>query len=421
MTQNTHLVDKANNTTPESKAHLRHELRTPINAILGYSQMLLEDLDGLLVDDAIKISVADIEKNGHQLLTLIDNYISSDDKQIEFYLLTVLELILETAEFLIEQAKILDYQDWITDIEKILNASKKLQTLIKKIAEPQVAPPQQTTNSLKRQALASLEKIKPKNSGTVLIVDDNPINRDIMTRQLERQGHNVLAAENGQEALFILNTYSCDLILLDIMMPVMNGYETLAHIKNDINLKEMPIIMISALSEMNSVVRCIEMGAEDYLPKPFDPALLKARVNSCLEKKRLRNNELEYLQQVSIVIAAAKAVEKDEFAPEMLASITQRNDELGHLGRVFQGMSLRIESREKSLKRKGLLTSILSIVSPAVIFVGDFVVNKLLTEAADKVSANHYLISIFSNTYLLAATAAVLAILLAFYNKFYSN
>lgn len=137
-------------------------------------------------------------------------------------------------------------------------------------------------------------------SGYLLIVDDNEMNRDMLSRRLKRQGHRVEVAENGQQALEMLKTHNFDLIFLDIMMPEMNGYQVLEHLKADANLPYVPVIMISAVDEIESIVRCIELGAEDYLPKPFNPVLLKARLGASLEKKRLRDRQEAYLRQLNI-------------------------------------------------------------------------------------------------------------------------
>jgi signal transduction histidine kinase len=133
--------------------------------------------------------------------------------------------------------------------------------------------------------------------GHILVVDDNRMNRLKLSRGLEQQGHTVALAENGQQALKMLQKDPFDVVLLDIIMPEMDGYQVLEQIKNDGALRDIPVIVISALDEMDSVVRCIEMGAEDYLPKPFDPVLLKARLGASLEKKKLRDLERAYLQQ----------------------------------------------------------------------------------------------------------------------------
>src|SRR5262249_52757935 len=173
--------------------------------------------------------------------------------------------------------------------------------------------------------------------GHVLIVDDNETNRDLLARRLARQGYSLETAETGRQALELIRARAravpgarCqvpggmeaggpgasppgtshlapdtasesepfDLILLDIMMPEMNGYQVLQELKADETLRHIPVIMISALDEIDSIVRCIESGAEDYLTKPFNPVLLKARIDACLEKKRLRDREAHYLRQI---------------------------------------------------------------------------------------------------------------------------
>jgi DNA-binding response OmpR family regulator len=150
----------------------------------------------------------------------------------------------------------------------------------------------------------------------------------------------------------MLEAGSFDLVLLDILMPEMDGFEVLRRIKADPQRRHVPVIMISALDEIESVVRCIEMGAEDYLPKPFDPVILRARVDTCLEKKRLRDLELEYLRNVATLTTAAAAVEKGEFDPENLSAVAERTDELGQLARVFQQMAREVRAREQRLQQQ---------------------------------------------------------------------
>lgn len=136
-----------------------------------------------------------------------------------------------------------------------------------------------------------------KITGHVLAVDDNRLNRMKLARSLELQGLAVTLAENGQEALEKLAEQAFDVVLLDIIMPEMDGYEVLERMKTDANLRNIPVIVISAVDEIESAVRCIEMGAEDYLPKPFNPVFLRARLEASLRKKRLRDLEQAYLQQ----------------------------------------------------------------------------------------------------------------------------
>jgi adenylate cyclase len=129
----------------------------------------------------------------------------------------------------------------------------------------------------------------------LLVVDDNEDNRYTLTRRLTREGYtNLTTANDGRQALELLKSKKFDLMLLDIMMPEMNGYEVLEHLKADAELRHLPVIMISAVGEVESVVRCIELGAEDYLPKPFDATLLRARVGASLEKKALRDEVREW-------------------------------------------------------------------------------------------------------------------------------
>lgn len=146
----------------------------------------------------------------------------------------------------------------------------------------------------------------------VLVVDDNEVNRDLLARRLQRQGYEVKIASNGFEALEMMSSMSLDLVLLDIMMPQMNGYQVLETLKADPALRHIPVVMISAVNDIDSIVRCIELGAEDYLSKPFNPVLLKARINACLEKKRLRDQEQAYLK---------KLAEEQEKAEKLLLNI----------------------------------------------------------------------------------------------------
>jgi len=190
--------------------------------------------------------------------------------------------------------------------------------------------------------------------GHILVVDDNRMNRLKLSRSLEQQGHTVALAENGRQALELVRGQSFDLMLLDIIMPEMDGYQVLAHMKEDSRLRDIPVIAISALDEMESVVKGIELGAEDYLPKSFDPVLLKARIGACLEKKRFRDQEVEYLQQVARLTEAAAAMEAETCDPSELdlETVAARPDALGQLARVFQRMAREVYAREQRLKQQ---------------------------------------------------------------------
>lgn len=155
----------------------------------------------------------------------------------------------------------------------------------------------------------------------VLVVDDNEANRDVLSRRIQRQGHTVTIAFDGRQALLRLREQAFDLVLLDIMMPEVNGYQVLEEIKADPHLRHIPVIMISAVDDVESVVKCIQLGAEDYLPKPFNPILLKARVSATLEKKRLRDQEQAYLKTVQQEMELGRRIQAD-FLPAFLPRVT---------------------------------------------------------------------------------------------------
>lgn len=142
----------------------------------------------------------------------------------------------------------------------------------------------------------------------LLVVDDNEMNRDVLTRRLSRLGHQISLAEDGNEALHKIRAVSYDLVLLDIMMPKLSGYEVLEQVKADPATRDTPIIVISAIDELESVVRCIEMGAEDYLFKPFNPVLLKARVTATLEKRQLQRAAMAGMNEARTLVDELEAV-----------------------------------------------------------------------------------------------------------------
>jgi len=151
--------------------------------------------------------------------------------------------------------------------------------------------------------------------GRVLVVDDSGINRKLLVAALSELGHEVQAAENGRRALELLrDPGGFDLVLLDLLMPVMDGYATLTEIKADPALDHIPVIMVSAVPELESVVRCIELGATDYLPKPFSAAVLRARLRSSLAAKRLRDVERGNLRRLEAVVAERESALHAEIA-----------------------------------------------------------------------------------------------------------
>jgi sigma-B regulation protein RsbU (phosphoserine phosphatase) len=221
-------------------AALRHDLRTPLNQIIGYSELVAEDLEG----DAHARTREDLEKIGRAARGLA-------------------ELI--TRE--IQPGRI---------------------AIVGEVA-PAVAEKKAATAAF--SAHANEEVVPAAIAARILVVDDQPENCDVLQRRLEKEGHSCLSVHDGETALARLAAEPFDLVLLDIMMPGMDGREVLRRIKTDEKLRHIPVIMISALDQLESVVQCIERGAEDYLPKPFNPVLLRARIGASLDRKRLRDAE----------------------------------------------------------------------------------------------------------------------------------
>ena len=186
----------------------------------------------------------------------------------------------------------------------------------------------------------------------ILIVDDEPFNVDYLEQELEDLEYDTVNAMDGAEALQQVAATNPDMILLDIMMPVMDGFETLDRLKANEAWRDIPVVIISAMNDINSIARGIEAGAEDYLPKPFDPTLLEARLYAGLEKKRLRDQEIEYLRQVEYLTEAAEAIEENAFSPSSLDPVVDRKDALGNLGRVFLRMAEEVHQREQRLQQQ---------------------------------------------------------------------
>ena len=156
-------------------------------------------------------------------------------------------------------------------------------------------------------------------AGTILVVDDNEMNRDLLSRRLRRDGHTVHIAEHGRAALDRLAEQPFDLVLLDIMMPELTGYEVLEIMKKDAGLQHIPVVMITAATEEESIVRCLLLGADDHLPKPFNPAILRARVGASLAKKRLHDAEQMHAKSLERELEIGREIQLG-FLPDTLPS-----------------------------------------------------------------------------------------------------
>jgi class 3 adenylate cyclase len=305
----------------ETLTQLRHALRTPLNQIIGYSEMLMESIEendaGRLLDDLKKIHTA-----GGQLLALFNDALAPwkiETGKIDLFamrrdMLAPLNTIIANSLLCQEAAVELGKPDLVSDLKRINQASYNLLRVFEsedfgnridvgsKPAEAgtpaHVVPgapsqPAKTAGSAEYPGRTGVQY-----NGNLLVVDDDAMNREMMARRLQRSGFNVTTAENGLKALEQLKQHSFDLVLLDIIMPELDGFHTLEVMKADSKIRHLPVIMLTALDDVDSTVRCIEAGAEDYVPKPFNPVILHARINASLEKKRLRDQEQAYLTEL---------------------------------------------------------------------------------------------------------------------------
>jgi CheY-like chemotaxis protein len=287
---------------------LRHDMRTPIGHMIGYAEMLEEDLD----KESAKMHSGDlqaIQNAGQKLLALIDDHLSAsrDSAQeinvsdAQFQIRMQLNHIAGYTEMLREEALEEDHDELVGDLTHIANASKTMLDLVEEIGPrlleaDSAAEPATADDSLTPASVPAPEDPGSHlgtligQGGEVLVVDDDPANRELLARRLTRSGYASSVVESGEAALELLEERRFDLILLDLMMPGMSGLETLERLKASPRLRTIPVIMLSAADDIDTMVNCILQGAEDYVFKPFNPILLQARISACLEKVRLRQN-----------------------------------------------------------------------------------------------------------------------------------
>jgi adenylate cyclase len=299
---------------------LRQELGGSVAAIIGFLDILVEDAR----HDGLEGWVADLERMreaGAQLSLLIAGLLAADrpegaviEGRLRHDLRTPLTAIKGYGELLLEEAR--DgvrptpraggargplRAELLRDLEEVLEHAERLLGEIDRIvgfsgAEAAAVPAQagiEMVQNVLRQIRPLAAEAAPSavRQSHILVVDDNAANRDLLSRRLRREGHRVTIAAGGVAALAAAANDDFDLVLLDLMMPGMSGFEVLGRLKAAEATRHVPVIMISALDELDSIVRSIEAGAEDYLPKPFNPVLLRARINASLDRKRLRDRE----------------------------------------------------------------------------------------------------------------------------------
>jgi class 3 adenylate cyclase/CheY-like chemotaxis protein len=286
---------------PSALAHLRHELRTPLNHIIGYAELLLEDVAA----DGAPPFTPDLQRvleDARGVLSIVNERLAPGGKDAETVDLAALgravldpvTRIATAAQTLAQKAEASGARGLLADLGRIGDAATRLTTLL--------APAQAESRTGASEGEMEDRAGGAGPRGVILVVDDDQGNRDLLARRLAREGYAVHTAADGHGALELLGQPASppiELVLLDVMMPGIDGYEVLRRLKSDRARRELPVLMISALDEVGSVVRCIELGADDYLPKPFDPVLLRARIGACLEKKRLRDQEARHTEELA--------------------------------------------------------------------------------------------------------------------------
>ncbi len=334
-------------------ATLRHDLRTPVNHIVGYCELLLEDADGPEHTERRAMLERSL-RAVHEALDMINISLAPGGRDV-----TQLDVdslydrlrepraeIMESMTALLAPRESVGDAEFVSDVVKIRHATEQLaaatRTLLPDpVREPAHDAPRETTRD---------DHAGSGDRGTILIVDDETNNRNVLERHLKRQGYDVICASDGEAALSSVRSRSYDVVLLDIRMPGMDGHEVLRRMKNDSATRDIPVVMISAADDLSTIAACIEAGADDFLPKPFDPVILRARVGACVEKKLLRDLEIDYLRQVERVADAATAVERGNYEAGSLMKVAERGDALGRLARVFDSMAVGVKARERRLQ-----------------------------------------------------------------------
>jgi CheY-like chemotaxis protein len=329
---------------------LRHDLRTAVNHILGYGEMMLEEAELEGPDERVE-RLREVRASGLEVLALVDAVLGAGVSSEHAALASLRPALEPLANGLLATLARLEQvspERDAGDLGRLATAAGQLLGF----ADRALVAGDDAVSFAGEPSGSDGGPAAPLPAGPpsrVLVADDDPTNRDLLGRRLARDGHHVTFAADGREALALAEAGGQDLVLLDLMMPELDGDEVLRRMKASPELRDLPVLMISAHDEQASVGRCIAMGADDYLPKPFDPVLLRARVGACLARKRARDQELEYLRQVRLLTAAAESLEAGRLDATALAEVTARGDALGGLARVLERAAREIQAREQRL------------------------------------------------------------------------
>jgi CheY-like chemotaxis protein len=292
-------------------AAMRDEFQAPVTAIIDGSELLLQECGALDRADFTG-DLRKVHDSGRELLALVNEVLAQPpdgvapdlkvvQSRLRHDMLNALNTVINYCEMWVEDAPECFLEGFADDLRAIQKAGRACLALTDRILSCRPgAADLDVAELIAVTRLPDGRRGAPgdRDEGRLLVVDDNDTNRDILTRRLRRQGHQVWQAPNGATALDRIRSQPFDLVLLDIMMPEMNGFQVLEALKSDGRLRDIPVLMISALDELEAVVSCIELGADDYLLKPFNPMLLAARIGACLERKRLRDREVLHLAEI---------------------------------------------------------------------------------------------------------------------------
>ena len=291
---------------------VRHDLRNSIGHILGFADMLLEEAQEqkraglcreleLICTLANRMSAQVNESLDAPKIRSAPTELRAFEKQIG----TAAEEIVAATDRLARESRAANDEVFQEDLMRISGAARHaLESVRTALAALGSASEDKGTSFTTLQRRWSPIRLKPPalnlmaTGGTILVVDDLAENRELLDRRLARMGYVVHAVESGQRALEFVAGRPVDLILLDIMMPGVNGIEVLRQLKADAATRHIPVVMLSSTDQADTVVNCIQLGADDFLPKPFNPTLLMARIESSLNKKRLHDQEVHFLQQL---------------------------------------------------------------------------------------------------------------------------
>ncbi len=306
-------------------AQLRHELRTPLNHIIGYAEMLLEEIEGGDKPE-LAAGLTALRADARQLLTLLNEVLARgqtgppDLAAARGTLGPPLERVRSAGDALRRRAAESGAASLLADLERICSATERLDALLGHGRAPaqETVPPAASTEP---------GDAAPAHKGVILVVDDNDDNRDMLVPSAATPG--LRGADRGRRTRRAGRCSAAspvDLVLLDVMMPDLDGYAVLQQLKADPALRDIPVLMISALDDLDSVVRCIQLGADDYLGKPFEPVLLQARIGACLEKKRLHDQEERHRRELA---------EFNQTLEQRVAEQVAQLEQLGRLKRFF--------------------------------------------------------------------------------------